>query len=115
VDTYDEFWEVIDSVSYKDWKFEERYRDGEAFIRVSFVDGEEKQNGRWWRISKHATKSEIVNTCLLAVLTAEEHEAREKFRYKGTLIYGPHFDVDWLATEARKLEHLDVRPREQEV
>lgn len=43
------------------------------------------------------TKDEVVSTALKLVLTAYEHEVREKFLYKGERIFGPHFDVDFLA------------------
>ena len=43
------------------------------------------------------TRSEIVSTAFLAVLTALEHEAREQFRYRGRPIYSPHYDVEVLA------------------
>ena len=51
---------------------------------------------RRWYISDKATRSEVVQTCLKIVLTAVEHEAREKFRYRGRAVYGPHIDVDAL-------------------
>lgn len=42
----------------------------------------------------HNTKTEIVMTALKAVLAAEEHEARERFKYRGEAIFSPHVDVD---------------------
>jgi hypothetical protein len=54
------------------------------------------------------TKSEIVSTALKAVLTAEEHEAREQFQYKSKTIFGPHFDVDKLASLCES-DSMDVR------
>lgn len=103
--------EIVSVVSYKPgWCFEVILLSGGISLRVMFVVGGVKQKGRWWRISAHSTRNEVVNTCMLAVLTAEEHEIRETFRYKGTLIYNPHIDVDWLAENVRKVENLDVRP-----
>jgi hypothetical protein len=57
--------------------------------------------GRQWRISQHATKSEVVQTAMKAVLTALEHEAREEFLYADTAIFGPHFNVDDLVVLAK--------------
>jgi hypothetical protein len=37
-----------------------------------------------------------VRTALKAVLTAEEHEARERFLFRGRAIFGPNIDVDGL-------------------
>lgn len=52
--------------------------------------------GRKWRLSSHMTKSEIVQTAFKAVMTAMEHETREKFTYRGATIFDPHYDVDRL-------------------
>ncbi len=52
------------------------------------------QTGRKWMLSPHMTKSEVVQTAFKAVMTAIEHETREKFRYRSTAIFGPHFNVD---------------------
>lgn len=52
--------------------------------------------GRKWRLSPHMTRSEVVQTALMAVLAASEHEARERFRYRDRPIFAPHFNVDRL-------------------
>ena len=52
-----------------------------------------EQRGRKFYISPHMTDSEVIQTCLLAVLLFEEHEAREWFTYNGKEIYGPHIDI----------------------
>lgn len=48
-------------------------------------------------------------TILKCALTSQEHRVREHFKYKGELVYGPHFDVDALWEIARK-RRLDLRP-----
>lgn len=58
----------------------------------------EMQSGRKWYISQHMTESEVLQTALLAVLTFEEHEARECFRYQGKQLYGPHIDISQTQT-----------------
>lgn len=65
--------------------------------------------GRKWRLSEHMTKSEIVQTAFLAVLTAAEHEVRETFKYQGAAIFGPHFNVDRLVTLTFDQTSQDVR------
>jgi hypothetical protein len=70
---------------------------GALFLAVA-RDG---QRGRRWLIERSATRSEVVQTALKAVLTWEEHEAREQFRYRGQPVLGPHLDVDALAALAR--------------
>lgn len=91
--------QVLSNIQYKDWTFivKEDYLQV-AFMSPCAVTGElVEQRGRKWRLSSFMTKSEIVSTALKAVLTAEEHEAREQFKYKSKAIFGPHFDVDKLA------------------
>lgn len=88
------FENYLDHVRYKDWGFEVMAVDNRLFLRVKFVSEGDSWNGRQWFISQHSTKSEIIQTALKAVLTAEEHETREKFLYKGRAIFGPHIDVD---------------------
>lgn len=92
-------------------------RKGEAYyLQVVCEEGTNNATGapylwkgRKWAVSEHATKSELVSTALKAVLTAVEHEAREKFLYRGRAIFGPHFDVDKLAGFAALPDVEDVR------
>lgn len=78
------------------------------YLQVTWLDrcartGDEcKQSGRKWYISKHMVRSEIVQTAFKAVLTACEHEVRERFLYRGKPIFGPHFDVDRLVELCEK-------------
>jgi hypothetical protein len=78
-------------------------------LRVRFLDNAETQTGRKWYLSPHMTRSEVVLTALKAILTAEEHEARERFRYKGRRIAGPHINVDFLVATTGLKENLDLR------
>lgn len=82
-------------------------------LNVEFRDAKrELQRGRKWYISRHATESEIIHTCLLAVLTAEEHEAREHFLFDGKPIFHPHHTLPALESIA---ECIDARPWPPEV
>lgn len=100
--------ETINNLSYKDWFFSYRplctATGGGFLLRVGFTAPERGtgepslQYGRWWYVSPYSVGNEIVQTCLKAVLTAEEHEARETFRYKGRPVFGPHLDTDALAS-----------------
>jgi hypothetical protein len=111
---------ILAEVSYKDWKFEAKAFSEHFptmpeyfYIRVEFraEDTCTKRAsvlwGRKWCISPHACASEVVLTALKAVLAAEEHEARERFHYRGRAIVNPHVDVEALWEIAHKLE---VRP-----
>lgn len=116
--------DALDLVRYKSWviaAFPETDGPG-AYLQVRFnapdyskdrpgrANPAVAQAGRKWRLSEHMTKSEIVQTALMAVLAAEEHEIREQFRYKGSAIFGPHFDVDRLHDMAGVDGASDVRP-----
>lgn len=69
-----------------------------------YPDTAEKQHGRKWYISPHATRSEILQTALAAVLAFEEHEARECFRFRGNRLYGPHIAFEALERACDTLE-----------
>ncbi|HVR67717.1 MAG TPA: hypothetical protein VMT98_13805 [Verrucomicrobiae bacterium] len=61
------------------------------------VTGEMRRNHtRKWYLSNEATKSEVVQTCLLAVKTSQEHELREFFTYRGRAIFQPHWSIEKL-------------------
>ena len=66
----------------------------------------EPQYGRKWYISPHMTGSEVIQTCLMAVIAFEEHEARESFTVAGAVAFGPHIDVDQLISIC---DHKEVR------
>lgn len=105
-----DFIEILKDVKYKNWVINV-FRDGEEVVlQVWFLDGDETQHGRKWRLSLHMTKSELVQTALKAVLAAEEHETREKFLYRGAPVFGPHIDVDKLWELTTEGGGLDVRP-----
>lgn len=98
--TKEEIRDLVGLVQYRDWNFtleEPGYSEHIVFLRLRWVDERcERQSGRRWALSTAMTRSEIVQTCLAAVLAAEEHEARERFRYKGKAPFNPHLDVEWL-------------------
>lgn len=78
------------------------------YRRVDSVTGlTEFGYGRKWHVSPHATESEIVLTCLKAMLTNAEHEVREKFTYLGEHIFQPHQNV---AALLEACQHSDARP-----
>ena len=102
---------VLADLVYKDWSFRiEKDGIGLWFMQVQ-VKGPDattgdaiEWSGRKWRMSMHMTTSEIVQTALKAVLTAEEHETRERFQYKGRAIFGPHLNVEMLWHLANETE-----------
>lgn len=101
---------VLIDVKFRDWQILVGDMNDGAYISVAFYADEAVpipnsgvwlnklalQKGRKWYVSAHATKSELVQTALLAILTAIEHEVREEFTYRGHAIFGPHFHIDTL-------------------
>lgn len=90
--------------------------DGPTFLVIEFeaTDTKTGEYSRLWRsrkwpLSKHMTRSEVVQTAFAATLMAIEHEARESFKYKGHAIFGPHFDVEALLALAKDPMSEDVR------
>lgn len=105
--TFEETVGVLREVRYKDWQFRISHATGAVgfLLSVQFKDADGcVWNGRKWYVSPYMTRSEIVQTALKAVLTAEEHEAREQFTYKGKAIFGPHLDVEKLVDQAEEIE-----------
>jgi hypothetical protein len=110
--TLDEIREIIEQVSYKDWRFHVMPYGAGYVLQLRFcgAGAADEQRSRKWILSSFACRSEIVQTALKAVLAAEEHEARELFRYKGRPVFGPHYNVDKLHELLAHEEALDVRP-----
>lgn len=100
---------MLKDVAYKDWAF---FISGKPdfYLQVRFPnpDGTGRLlTGRKWRLSEHMSRTELIQTALMAVLAAEEHEAREAFQYKGQAVFGPHIDVDARLVAA---DQQDARP-----
>ncbi len=101
----DRFRAVLSKLTYKDWQFYLGIIDpSHFFLQVRFFEDKVPHHGRKWLLSQFMTDSEVVQTALLAVLTAEEHEARERFKYNGQAIYGPHQNADDLARYPARLD-----------
>ncbi|MBZ4373294.1 hypothetical protein [Corallococcus sp. AS-1-6] len=99
---------LLTVIRYEDWLFHLGGEGSCLFLQVRFTADGQSQHGRKWLLSPHMTPSELVQTAFKAVLTAQEHEVRERFRFRGRTIFGPHFDVDALV-ELCDRSALDVR------
>lgn len=64
---------------------------------------------RKWFLSRHMTDGEIIQTVFKACLTAQEHEIRERFLYKGAAIFDPHYDIEKLVALRRSPDALKER------
>jgi hypothetical protein len=116
-------------VRYKDWKFvieqEDVFKNGgwdiDLHLRAVWmapdnVTGKpEEQKSRWWRLSKHMTLTEIINTAFACCQMAEKHEFRENFNYKHddqwTMPYNTHTYIEALAKASPIVDlRIDTRP-----
>lgn len=95
-----DFTTIIGNITYKDWTLllvrdsaGREYMRWQWFTRCVKSGASVMISGRRWWLSPKMTESEIVQTALLAALTAEEHEARESFRYKDKRVFNPHISV----------------------
>lgn len=105
------FARVLRAIKYKDWVFTvesrtwkfEKINDTLYFLRVEFktpnteTQDDASWKGRKWLLSERMTDSEIVQTAFKAVLTAEEHETREQFKYHGQAVLAPHHNLNEVA------------------
>jgi len=95
---------AVSEIEFKNWGFFIERKGEVLYLQIKFLAPDtdsgkanlQIQSGRKWMLSEHMTKSELIQTALKAVLTAEEHEAREQFLYKNKAVFAPHFNVDVL-------------------
>lgn len=98
----DKISKILSHIAYKNgWSF----KLGDNYLQVQLPDAfGESWTGRKWLLSRHMTEGEVVQTCLMALLAAEEHEAREAFTYKGKALFGPHLSIEKLLAIADDTE-----------
>lgn len=105
--------DILDDIEYKDWEKEIIPVDSNiTLFRWQWYENEGPEQGlqkaRLWVIEHRQPHSDIVRSALASVLMAEEHEARERIRYRGKKVFNPHYNVDRLAEMAGKLENLEI-------
>jgi hypothetical protein len=103
--TRPDFESILSRIAYrKGWRFHLNFESDRPWMQVRFmaldVPGSVliTLHGRKWFLSPHMTESEVVATAFKALLTAEEHECRERFTYRGQRVFGPHIDVARVAS-----------------
>lgn len=104
-----EWVKALREVDYRNWNYGIYGAIDYEYLQITFDYNGDKQYCRKWRLENRFTVSDIIRTAWLATSAAEEHEARERFKYKGKSIFGPHFDVDALVEIAKAKENLDLR------
>ena len=108
---------ILDLVHYPQYKLTvttdgrgEMYLQGSYIEADIFTGKEEIQKTRRWFISPEMSTSELVQTAFKCIITSAEHRVREHFKYKGELVFGPHFNVEDLYNLA-KVAKLDQRKK----
>lgn len=76
----------------------------------NFGNDEGLQRGRKWYVSPYAIPDEVVKTAWAAFEMALKHEAMEQFRYRGTVIFNPHTDVEVLRQVADQTVYREAVP-----
>lgn len=106
-DNIHHFSDVLTRVDYPKFYFvvgvvnDSYYMQIECNDKCNVSGADVRWKSRKWNLSVHMTDGEIVQTAFKAVLTALEHEAREKFTYRDVAIFDPHYDIEKLV-ELRK-------------
>lgn len=96
---------LIERITYRDWRFIVHAYDASFSLQIVFTDETGvTQASRRWSLPWHACASEVLHTAMLAVITAEEHEARERFMLDGRAVFGPHHSIDALIAMADEVE-----------
>ena len=119
--TFDQAAAILGQVQFPGFTFRvvgDFTSDKPTYLQASFMAPCNVAGGDWvrqttrkWLLSRHMTRSELVQTAFKCVLTSLEHEAREQFTYQGAAIFGPHFDVEQLVALCWRGEQaLEVRP-----
>ena len=92
---HEEILAILGNIRYKNWFFELYAHPVEYTLRISWFDAcsvtgkKELQHSREWFLDT-LTEDGIVQTVFKAIANAEEHEVKERFRYKGKRVFNPH-------------------------
>jgi hypothetical protein len=81
--TLQDFQTILGDCHYPGFSFISGERAGDLFLQIDCKEAVDNDTGapigwksRKWLVSRHSTKSEVVQTTFKAILTALEHEAR---------------------------------------
>ena len=115
--TLADFRNVLSRVEYPGYRIVAHWDVGDDYyLQISCFEGicnvTKKPlvwTGRKWRLSKHMTDGEVVQTAFAAVMAANEHETREKFTYRGASIFDPHYDIEKLVALRMQPDALKER------
>lgn len=78
------------------------HREDHLWIQAKLFR-QDAETGGWaygtggkYLLSEHMTRGEIVKKAFVACRDFAEHEVRERFKWRGRAILGPHIDVEAL-------------------
>lgn len=114
--------QIVDYISYKPgWKLRFTYGQRD-YVQLEVTEESDSSLDSYLRdgtrtpwksgkryLSEFMCRQEIVGVCFDLIKSAEEHEMREWFRYKGASIFNPHLDPDVLVDIAKKKASFCVR------
>lgn len=97
---YEEIQRIIGDIRYKNWMVELYAHPVQYTIRLSWFDtcsvtGEKmiQHSREWIMLESELSEDFIVQTVFKAIANAEEHEVKERFRYKNKRLFNPHVTV----------------------
>lgn len=108
---------ALKEVKFPGVEFSVSFDKGSFYLQLSWQGVcnyyADAMSGEWkglkWLLSPHMTAGEVVQTAFKALLTAQEHETREQFKYKGVSIFDPHYDLDRLVALRRDPSSIQER------
>lgn len=108
---------LVTEITYKpNWSINLHTEDARPYIQLSVtnsIDSVSRETCAWKSgkryLSFHMCRQEIIGICFGLIESAEIHEMREWFRYRGASIYNPHIDPDVLVEVARKASSFNCR------
>lgn len=104
--------EFVPGAGKDPWRFVLHDKGDGFLLQIIFDDVDvdsglvEAQHCRKWYISSYSTETEVVRTAWKAVLAAVEHEAAERFKYRGVRVENPHTSIQ---TKISSNTALDIR------
>lgn len=83
---------------------------GVHYLQIRFIERDNfdlnlkacTQYCRKWLLEPNMSTQDIVRTAYKAYQAAVEHEAAERFLYKGEAVYNPHLDVEFLCAKIKQ-------------
>ena len=109
---------LLKQIIFYNYRFTVKEGHGGVYLQGQYEDKDidtgvlETQYTRKWLLSPAMSDSEIIQTAFKLCMTSFEHQCREGFKYKGELIYSPHYDAEALyelcVAKRNKIKRLET-------